>query len=46
MYDAYLEKDEGIFKYEGLKKKKDYWSYMLCETFESCKGMNEFNWDK
>ena len=46
MYDAYLENDEGIFKYEGLKKKKDYWSYMLRETFESRKGMNEFNWDK
>lgn len=46
MYDSYVKNDEGIFKYEGLKKKKDYWSYMLRETFESCKGVNEFNWDK
>lgn len=46
MYDSYAENDEGIFKYDGLKKKKDYWSYMLRETFESCKGVNEFNWDK
>ena len=46
MYDSYVENDEGIFKYDGLKKKKDYWSYMLRETFESCKGVSEFNWDK
>ena len=46
MYDSYVENDEGIFKYDGLKKKKDYWSYMLRETFESCEGVSEFNWDK
>lgn len=46
MYDSYAENDEGIFKYDGLKKKKDYWSYMLRESFESCKDVNEFNWDK
>lgn len=45
MYDSYVENDEGIFKYDGLNKKKDYWSYMLRETFESCKDVKKFNWD-
>ena len=43
MYDSYVENDEGIFKYEGLKKKADYWNYMLRESYKSCKNTNIFN---
>lgn len=45
MYDSYIDSDLGSFKYEGLKKKADYWSYMLRETYESCKDISEFKWE-
>lgn len=45
MYSSYIDSDLGVFKYEGLKKKADYWSYMLRETYESCKDIPEFKWE-
>ena len=44
MYDSYISNDNGMFEYEGLKKKADYWSYMLRESYESCKNADIFNW--
>lgn len=45
MYDSYINNDIGMFKYDGLKKKADYWSYMLRESYDSCKNVDKFNWD-
>lgn len=46
MYDCYTENKVGMFKYDGLKKKADYWSYMLRETYASCKNIDKFSWEK
>lgn len=46
MYDAYIRNDIGMLSYEGLKKKADYWVYMLTETYDSCKNETIFNWGK
>ena len=46
MYDRYVEGDNKLFEYDGLKKKADYWVYMLSETYDSCKNETIFNWGK
>lgn len=46
MYDTYISGETGMFSYEGLKKKADYWNYMLRETYKSCKNTDIFNRDK
>ena len=43
MYDAYISGETDMFSYEGLKKKADYWNYMLRETYNSCKNTDIFN---
>lgn len=45
MYEAYISGDMSMYKYDGLKKKADYWSYMLRETYESCKNAKKLNWE-
>ncbi|MGN0452169.1 MAG: hypothetical protein ACI4GZ_00020 [Ruminococcus sp.] len=45
MYDSYIDNNIGMFEYEGLRKKADYWSYMLRETYDSCKNVDKFNWE-
>lgn len=46
MYNSYVDSDLGLFKYDGLKKKANYWSYMLRQTYDSCKNIDEFKWEK
>lgn len=46
MYNSYMINDKGNFKYEGLKKKADYWSFMLRNTYDSCKNVSKFKWEK
>ena len=43
MYDAYISGETDMFSYEGLKKKADYWNYMLRKTYKSCKNTDIFN---
>ena len=45
MYDSYISKEVGLFSYDGLKKKADYWSYMLRESYDSCKKADKINWE-
>lgn len=46
MYDCYIDNENTLFEHEGLKKKADYWSYMLRESYDSCKNADKFNWEK
>ena len=46
MYNSYVDSDLGLFKYDGLKKKANYWSYMLRQTYDSCKNIDKFKWEK
>lgn len=44
LFDCTQTGKKGDFSYDGLRKKADYWSYMLRGTYASCKNVT-FSWE-
>lgn len=44
MHTAWLSGDSSTLNYDGLRKKVDFWSYMLRNNFTCCKDAS-FAWD-